>query len=121
MSPKWETCLLSSALPAVALCIGGTGSGDRRSARDRVHRITGSLLMDSSRLGTGLSVWVYLVWCARAILLLFKALVKIRMTTRVATAHSVKMSRRKWGSMELCSGVTIEDGSELVTGGRADF
>ena len=38
---------------------------------------------------------------------------------RVATAHSVKMSRMKWGSMELCSGVT--DGSELVTGGRADF
>ena len=87
----------------------------------RVDISFASLLMDSSRLGTGLSVWVYLVWCARAILLLFKALVKIRMTTRVATAHSVKMSRRKWGSMELCSGVSIEDGSELVTDGRADF
>ena len=77
--------------------------------------------MDSSRLGTGFSVWVYLVWCARAILLLFKALVKIRMTTRVAIAQSVKMSRRKWGSMELCSGVSVEEGSELVTDGRADF
>ena len=41
--------------------------------------------MDSSKSGTRFSVWVYLVWCARAILLLFKALVKIRMTTRVAT------------------------------------
>ena len=80
-----------------------------------------SLLIDSSRLRTGFSVWVHLVWCARASLLLFKTLVKIRMTTRVATAQSVKMSRRKWGSMELCSGVSVEEGSELVTDGRADF
>ena len=62
-----------------------------------------------------------MVWCARAILLLFKALVKIRMTTRVATAQSVKMSKRKCGSMGLCTGVSVEEGSELVTGGRADF
>ena len=48
-------------------------------------------------------------------------LVKIMMTTRVATAQSVKMSKRKCGSMGLCTGVSVEEGSELVTGGRADF
>ena len=78
-------------------------------------------MIDSSRLRTGFSVWVHLVWCDRASLLLFKTLVKMRMTTREATAQSVKMSKRKCGSMGLCTGVSVEEGSELVTDGRADF
>ena len=78
-------------------------------------------MIDSSRLRTGFSVWVLLVWCDRASLLLFKTLVKMRMTTREATAQSVKMSKRKCGSMGLCTGVSVEEGSELVTDGRADF
>ena len=80
-----------------------------------------SLLIDSSRLRTGFSVWVLLVWCDRGSLLLFKTLVKMRMTTREATAQSVKMSRRKWGSMVLCSEVSVKEGSELEADGRADF
>ena len=62
-----------------------------------------------------------MVWCDRASLLLFKTLVKMRMTTREATAQSVKMSRRKWGSMVLCSEVSVEESSELEADGRADF
>ena len=52
-------------------------------------------MIDSSRLSTGFSVWVLLVWCDRASLLLLRALVRMRMTTREATEQSVKMSRRK--------------------------
>ena len=52
-------------------------------------------MIDSSRLRTGFSVWVLLVWCDRASLLLLRALVRMRMTTREATEQSVKMSRRK--------------------------
>ena len=62
-----------------------------------------------------------LVWCDRASLLLLRALVKMRMTTREATEQSVKMSRRKWGSMGLCSEVSVEEDSELEADGRADF
>ena len=80
-----------------------------------------SLLIDSSRLRTGFSVWVLLVWCDRASLLLLRALVKMRMTTREATEQSVKMSRRKWGSMGLCSEVSVEEDSELEADGRADL
>ena len=43
------------------------------------------------------------------------------MTTREATEQSVKMSRRKWGSMELCAGVSVEEDSELEADGRAVF
>ena len=127
----WLACSGSSEQCSVLLARGNcilwevTASNlscSRWSRRSwRVDISVESLLIDSSRLRTGFSVWVLLVWCDRASLLLFKTLVKIRMTTRVATAQSVKMSRRKWGSMELCSGVSVEEGSELVADGRADF
>ena len=61
----------------------------------RVDISVESLLIDSSRLRTGFSVWVLLVWCDRASQLLLRALVRMRMTTREATEQSVKMSRRK--------------------------
>ena len=62
-----------------------------------------------------------MVWCDRASLLLLRALVKMRMTTREATEQSVKMSRRKWGSMVLCSEMSDEESSKLEADERAGF
>ena len=76
-------------------------------------------MIDASRLSIGFAVWVRLVWCDRASLLLLRVrMVRMKMTTREATEQSVKMSRRKLGSIGLCSGVSVEEDSELEADGR---